>query len=579
MNKITRRDLLRYSALGFATVVVSNGLTGCSEDNATDTFDVSFTHSVASGDPLVDRVIIWTRVAPAQPEQYASVQVYFQVATDEEFTNITNDGIATASSENDYILKVDASNLAPNTQYYYRFVANGVTSETGTTRTLPHSDENISQVKFAVFSCSNYPSGYFNTYKEATKIDDLDVALHLGDYIYEYRMGEYATGNAERLGRALPTDNDVELIALTDYRKRYALYRTDAALQELHRKVPFIVVPDDHEVANDTYISGAENHSPETEGDFNTRKLNALQAYFEWLPIRPASEGDNATLHRRFQWGNLINLLMLDTRLTGRTEQLPGLADPSWYDENQSFNTQAFINAISDPMRTMLGTDQLGWLISELSTSNATWQVLGQQVLMARMNMPFELLAGFGGDLTTVLTELATIKSRLLQGDPTVTDSEAARVNTSAPYNLDAWDGYQYERETILSVALQQAQNLVVLSGDTHNAWSSNLTTANGSSAGVEFAGSSVTSPGLEDFLSLPYESALALEQALTLLVDDLQYTNLYERGLMVVTFTPEEALSEWLYVDTIESENYTILEPRSVKLKTLAGQNTLMPA
>ena len=576
MSKISRRDLLRYSAYGIATLVVSNGLTGCGGDD--DDIAMEFSHGVASGDPQSDKVILWTRALPEDKEKHTSLKVKFEVSTDENFNNITHNGEVSVTADTDFTLKVDAQNLAPATQYFYRFHSNGKTSMVGKTKTLPAADAEVAQVKLGVFSCSNYPTGFFNVYDHAAQLDDLDAALHLGDYIYEYKMGEFGTENAEALGRALPDDNNVELVELEDYRKRYALYRSDASLQALHQNVAFIVVPDDHEVANDTYLGGAENHDSATQGEFSVRKANGLKAYFEWLPIRPIAEDNNETIHRSFQWGNLVNLIMLDTRLTGRSQQLPALTDPSWYNADQSFNVQRFQSAIADTDRTMLGAEQLNWLTTQLSASSATWQVLGQQVLMGRMNIPFEVLVNLAGDATQVLGELAVIKQRMQGGDPTLTAEERARVLSAAPYNLDAWDGYQFEREVIFGTAAAQAKNLVVLAGDTHNAWANNLTDINGTPVGVEFACAGVTSPGLEEFLSLDTQRAIGLEQGLSLLIDGLQYANFHDRGYLVATFTPESATADWRFVDTIESTQYQEMSDRAMQLKTDAGQNTLGP-
>lgn len=575
MGNISRRELLRFSAYGMAGVVVSAGLSACGGDDK-KSISMSFSHGVASGDPLSDRVIIWTRALPDDVNKHDSLSVRFEVSTDENFKNLTNDGDVTVKLEGDFILKVDVTNLKPATQYFYRFKSNGITSVVGKTKTLPTATADIAKVKLAVFSCANYPAGFFNAYHSAAQIPDLDAAVHLGDYIYEYAMGGYATENAQAIGRTLPADNNVEIVTLADYRKRYALYRTDTALQLLHQMLPMIVVPDDHEITNDTYIDGAENHNPATEGDFTARKINALRAYFEWMPIRPFAVGDNEILYRQFQWGKLVNLMMLDTRIIARTKQL-SLTDPAFFNANGTFNGAAFAAAIGSKSRTLLGTQQLTWLTTAMSTSSATWQVMGQQVLMGRMNLPLELLLGLGsGNISSIVTELVTIKMRILQGDPSVTPAQKARVNTVVPYNLDAWDGYQYEREVIFGLARAQAKNLVVFAGDTHNAWANNLRSPQGDRVGVEFATAGVTSPGLEAFLSLDKNAAVGLESGLKVLVNDLQYSNLFERGYMVVTFTPEFAESEWHYVDKINASNYTLVSGRTKKLKVLAGANLL---
>ena len=442
----------------------------------------------------------------------------------------------------------------------------------------------------AVFSCSNYPKGYFNAYAEAAKTADLDVALHLGDYIYEYGMFEadgvtpgYATENAANIGRVLPDDNDTELLELDDYRKRYALYHTDAGSIALHAAVPMIVVWDDHEVANDAYKTGAENHDDATEGSFEARKLAALQAYFEWLPIRPFTENDQETIYRSFDFGDLVSLHMLDTRLIGRDKQL-SYAD---YFTTTGFDATSFQTDLTDSTRTMLGSEQFTWLQGKLSASSATWQVFGQQVLIGKMSLPSEIITLVGqldsvsGDaktalltqLSTTITELATIKGRILQGDMTVTDTDKARVETVMPYNLDAWDGYYYEREALFTTVRSLDKNLVVLSGDTHNAWANDLKDMSDNQIGVEFAGTSVSSPGMEEYVGLADDTTAAqFAGALELLVDDLQYTNQNRRGFLEVTFTPTQTNAKWQFVSSIDSTTYTIDSALTKELKVLTG-------
>jgi len=310
----------------------------------------------------------------------------------------------------------------------------------------------------AVFSCANYTNGYFNPYMEASKLSNLDVTLHLGDYIYEYgayenddftaKIPSYATSNAVAIERTFAEDNNTECLTLGDYRKRYALYHTDRGLQALHAAAPMIAVWDDHEVANDSYVDGAQNHQ-EDEGDFQTRVEAALQAYFEWLPIRPIE--NKKEIYRTFNFGDLASLHMLETRVFGRDKQLDY---GDYFTANGSFLESEFINAVGNPSRTMLGVSQLQWLQGQMATSNATWQVLGQQVLMGRMNLPAEVLTpismlekpeSFGTtsealltQINTSLSELAQIKGRYLQGDTTLTGTEIARITTVLPYNLDA---------------------------------------------------------------------------------------------------------------------------------------------
>lgn len=562
MSSFSRRDFLRLSAYGFGAAVISTGLMGCNSDS--NNIAVSFAHGVASGDPLADKVIIWTRITPRDAD-VERVTVHWEVSTDSDFADLIHQGSTTTSIDRDFTVKVDIQNLSPDTRYYYRFICNDKISPEGVMKTLPVGS--IDRVKMAVFSCANYPAGFFHAYAEAASRKDIDVAVHLGDYLYEYPMGGYATEDAQAIGRALPDDNNTELFSLADYRKRYALYRTDSDLQKLHQSLPFIAVWDDHEIANDTWKNGAENHS-ETEGDFTERKLAALQAYFEWIPVRPASEDDEETIYRQFVFGDLVSLYMLDTRVIGRDEPLDyaSYLDPI----TGAMNTAQFIADLSDPNRTLMGADQLLWLQQSMATSTARWDVLGQQVLIGRMNIPAALLSDF-----TRLEEIVSIKIRMDGSDPTVTDEEALLVTTDIPYNLDAWDGYAYERELVMQMAQALDKNLVVLSGDTHNAWASNLIDASGNAVGVEFATSSVSSPGLETYLGLEGADDATLKQvelSFVTLINGLSYMNISQRGFMVVSFTQDEATCEWIFVDSVKSTTYTLDANSMTSLSVLPG-------
>mgnify|MGYP000004633850 FL=1 len=569
MKRLSRRDFLKASAMGMGAVAISTGLAGCILDSS-DKRDIRFSQGVASGDPLQDGVILWTRAVP-DDDSGRDVDIVWEVSTDADFRSMTHSGRSRASAQHDYTFKVDVRGLMPGQRYYYRFRTARSTSPTGMTQTLPEGS--VSQVRFAVVSCSNYPAGYFNVYREIAGLDNLDAVLHLGDYLYEYDSDpdSYGAAQAEAMGRTFPASNNRELITLEDYRHRYAIYRGDDHLRELHRKVPFITVWDDHEVANDTWRNGAENHNAD-EGDFSDRKLDALRAYFEWMPIRPVTDGDQETISRSFRFGDLVDLHMLDTRIIGRDEQL-AYTD---YLTQDGIDAARFAADVGDPNRTMLGAEQRLWLENALATSTATWQVLGQQVLMGRMTLPAELLAGIINPDPSVLlplfAELAGLKGRYLAGDPSLTDEEIARIETVLPYNLDAWDGYYVEREVILETARQLQKNLVVLAGDTHNAWASNLKTGNGDQVGVEFATPGVSSPGLEDYLQLPEATIPDAEAAIELLVDDLDYLNVNQRGYMLVTFTPDEARADWRFVSTVKDRNYEIVSGRNAARQTLPG-------
>ena len=370
-----RRSFIRGMALG-AVALSGLGLAGCGGSDDAD--GASFDHGVASGDPLTDRVILWTRVNTSE----ADVAVTWEVASDAGFVAVVASGTESANASRDHTVKVDATDLQPAKAYWYRFKVGATTSPIGRTKTLPIGS--VAQVRLAVFSCANYPTGYFNVYAEAAKRDDLDATVHLGDYLYEYARGGYASANAQALDRlVLPA---TEILTLADYRARHAQYKTDIDLQALHARAPMIAVWDDHEIANDTYRTGADNHQPATEGEFALRKAAAIQAYHEWMPTR-VSVGER--IYRSFDFGNLVSLHMLDTRLIGRDKQL----DYANYFTATGFDAAGFTAAVADPARQLMGAEQTTWLQQQLRASTATWQVLGQQVLMGRMNIPAPILA------------------------------------------------------------------------------------------------------------------------------------------------------------------------------------------
>jgi len=560
--KITRRELIQKSLFGFGALSLSAGFTGCndSSDRESTTLQVNFEHGVASGDPLQDRVILWTRLTPN--DSSARLQVTWEIALDDQFKQIIKTDKVTTAKAQDFTVKVDATNLKPDQRYFYRFSFGNKFSPVGQTKTLPI---NPTKVSFAVCSCANYPAGYFYVYREMAK-QDVDVVIHLGDYIYEYGQGGYATEDAVKLGRTLPADNNQEIIKLDDYRKRYALYRKDKDLQTLHHRHPFIVIWDDHELANDTWRDGAENHQA-NEGSFLDRKLAALQAYFEWMPIRPISANDHLNIYRQFDFGTLVQLTMLDTRILARDKQL----EYTDYITASGMDFQRFQTDLTNQNRTLMGYTQREWLQQKLAQSNATWNVLGQQVLMGKILIPAELLvplsAVLSGNATqevlnqinTMIMQLVQLKIRIQQGDPTVTAIEKARLTTVAPYNLDAWDGYYVEREILYNTLKALNKKVVVLAGDTHNAWSSELYSQAGDFVGVELATSSVSSPGIEKYLNIPVEQLQQFEMAFTTLIDELDYTNLNQRGYLNVSFTATQVQADWIYVDTIKEPQYTV--------------------
>ncbi|PIM52049.1 alkaline phosphatase [Roseateles chitinivorans] len=567
----TRRHLVRGAlAAGALAGLPLAGCGGGGGDDGAPGVAVVFSHGVASGDPLSDRVILWTRVLAQNTTDGRDLPVTWEVASDAAFATLVASGGATARASSDFCVKVDAAGLQPGTRYWYRFKAYGAVSPPGRTKTLPVGD--VARVKLAVFSCANYPTGYFNVYAEAVKragAEEYDVALHLGDYLYEYGPGQYASGNAQALGRVVEPQQ--ELVALADYRRRHAQYRADADLQLLHARLPMIAVWDDHEIANDAWQGGAQNHQPATEGDFAARRAAAAQAWHEWLPVRDGA--DPLTIYRGFDFGSLMALHMLDTRVIARDEQL----DYADYLTASGLDSGRFQADMARADRTLLGTTQGQWLQARMQASTATWQVLGQQVLMGRMDIPSPILfeANAPGTGVTV-SQYAAIVAKAQNDPASLTPQEQAVLNApSLPYNLDAWDGYPVARETLLATARQLDKNLVVLAGDTHNAWANDLLDGAGRQVGVEFATSSVTSPGFEDYL--PNENPQQLAAALTQLIGPLVYADTSRRGYMVVTATATECRCDWIFVSTILSREYTATVAQSLRTLPGAAQRRLV--
>lgn len=558
----SRRDFLRDAALGVVAIGTVH-LAGCGSDNDPD---LAFTHGVASGDPLADRVILWTRVTT---DAAGSTELRWEVASDAGFATIVASGSASTDASRNHTVKVDATGLQPNTRYWYRFSAGDHRSPVGRTKTLPTGS--VQQVRLAVFSCANYPTGYFNVYAEAAKRNDLDATVHLGDYLYEYARGGYASEDAAALGREVQPAG--EILSLADYRRRHAQYKTDPDAQALHAAAPMIAVWDDHEIANDAWRNGAENHQPATEGDFAARRAAALQAYHEWMPTRVGA--DASLIYRSFDFGNLVSLHMLDTRLVGRDEQL----DYADYFTPTGFDAAGFTAAVADPQRQLLGATQTAWLQQRLAASTATWQVLGQQVLMGRMNIPAPILQEATAPGTGVtVSQYAAIVAKAQTNPASLTPTEQAILaQPSIPYNLDAWDGYAVAREAVLGTARQLDKNLVVLSGDTHNAWASDLLDINGNQVGVEFATSSVSSPGFEEYL--PGEEPATLAASLTQLIGPLQYCDTARRGFMLLTATTAECRADWVYVDTIASRSYVATSNAALKVLPGAANRRIVAA
>ena len=558
---LSRREFIVNVSSVSAVLAAGGVLSGCG--GGAETL-VDFNYGVASGDPLKDRVILWTHAK--YQNSVAPVDLTYEVATDPAFRSVVSSGQVVASANTGYTAKVDATGLTEGQSYFYRFVSGDSVSAVGQTRTLPSSS--ATEVTFSVFSCADYPLGYFNAYAEAAKRGS-DFAIHLGDYIYEYGTGSMPTQTVI-LDLQRYADHTNEILTLDDYRKRHALYKSDPDSKILHAKIPLIAGWDDHEVSNDNYKDGAQAHDPATDGNYVDRRTVALQAYHEWMPIRTGA--DKMKIYRSFDFGGLVSLHMLETRNTGRDKQiaiteLAGL-------EGTTKQASAYAEYIRAD-RQMLGATQLAWLQQQMATSQATWQVLGQQVLMARMESPASVLTKLNGDSRdpnaqadglAAITAYLTAKGKRAAGASLTSDETDLLDLTKNPklgYNFDAWDGYIVARETILGTAFQLNKKLISLAGDTHNAWHSDLTMmglANSALANVkvgeEFATPGVSSAGFEEYL--PAFTPAQVKSLFEKIVDDLRWMDSSRRGYLKMTFTSSEAKGEWIFVDQVLSRNYT---------------------
>ncbi|MBT6031004.1 MAG: alkaline phosphatase, partial [Kordiimonadaceae bacterium] len=531
-------------------------LSGCGNDGASSAviIPVNFNHGVASGDPLQDRMILWTRVTPIDLSYVGVVDVSWQISTDVDFSNILKSGVITTNPDSDFTVKEDVTGLMPGSKYFYRFNVGDIKSVIGETQTL--KKDGLDPVRLAVASCSNHPFGFFNGYRAIAESGPFDAVLHLGDYIYEYGNGEgqYGADVGKRIGRL--SDPEHEIITLDDYRRRHALYRSDEDLQEVHRKYPFICAWDDHEFANNSYATGALNHN-EGEGDWEPRRRAGAKAFMEWLPVRISDELPTV---RSFDFGKLATLAMLDTRIVGRERPLDydvdveeveveGPNGPEMKPDYDSFHKR-----LETEERSLLGSQQEEWLDKTLEKSNADgipWQILGQQIIMSYRPEP---------PLSTVFTP-EEIKN-FSDGEQ---QSMYVAENHGGFFNPDAWDGYQPARRRVFNMLEKHGGNPIVLTGDTHCAWAMSLTDKmGGKHYGAEFAVQGITSPGRGDRIGRVEQ----VEQCYYDHMDHMAFANILGRGFMTLDINEDDTTAHWHFVSTVESKEFDLSLRKSLKYK-----------
>ncbi len=514
-----------------------------------------FYHGVASGDPTSNSVWIWTRITPDGGQ--SSIELDWIISTQPNIDQAVDlmgnpigyfaKGKVTADEANDYTVKVEIKSLNPNTTYYYFFSDGTSNSLIGRTKTLPTGD--VDHLRFAVVSCSNFEAGYFNAYGRIADRNDLDAVIHLGDYIYEYEAGVYGDSVLSATGeRAHPSQ---ETITLEEYRARYSLYRLDEDLIRAHQQHPFICIWDDHESSNDAYKDGAENHDPTTEGNWSDRKSNSKRAYFEWIPI---AESADSSIYRKFLFGELAELIMLDTRLEGREEQINDVTNSSLY----------------NPNRTLLGADQYNWFTSVLNNSQRTWKIIGNQVIFSEFHVGWAA-----------------------QGNQTPADVESIF--------LDIWDGYPAERLKIINqIEKNNIENTVFLTGDFHSTFAFdvadsvtnpaalyapmpnyNPSTGEGSVA-VEFATPSITSANFDENLD-PTTATLFEIQINTPLPGTtenipnphMKMVDLDRHGYFMLDVKKDSTQADYYYVDKINEPS--TFQSYGGGVKTMKGENHLV--
>ena len=522
--RLDRRQLLAAAAAGLGALALP-GIARAFETRG-------FTHGVASGEPAADSVLLWTRFVADR-----EIRLDVEVASDALLTRVVARAQAVAEPERDHTARVTVQGLEPGRWYFYRFIApDGSRSPVGRTRTLPRDD--VARFGIGLFSCSNLGYGWFNAYAHACERADLDLIVHVGDYLYEYAAGTYPAPAAALPGRLLQPSK--EIVTLADYRLRHACYRLDPDLQRLHQSYPTVLQWDDHEFANDCWTGGAENHQPATEGDWELRKAAAERAYRDWMPVADDRWRD-------YQIGSLATLFKLETRMAGRSAPPDLPAALKGRTDVARALAEFRDGTLNSPTRTLLGSSQEGWLQQALRRSTAAktrWQVLAQQVVMGDVIAPQEASSWVGADASEVARRQLAVA--------------LAAARAGLPYNFDGWGGFPAAKRRLLEDAANANADLVVLSGDSHNAWAHDLA-LDKTPVGVEFATHSVTSPGFET--NLPGVAPQSIAAALRTTNAGLAYVDTSRRGYTSIMLTPESVTGQFHFLRTIRERDTSLAE------------------
>ncbi|MDB5439381.1 MAG: Alkaline phosphatase [Caulobacteraceae bacterium] len=487
----------------------------------------TFKHGVASGDPRSDSVILWTRASPADPAG-GPLDMAWEVSSSSDFGALAARGRATAGADRDFTVKVEATGLKPGQDYFYRFRLGDVVSPVGRMRTAPTGP--LADAVIVNACCANYASGYYNAYRAMADLPRLDLVVFMGDYIYETGPGGYGTQDAAALGRT--PDPPKNCITLADYRLRYAQHRTDKDLQDAHARCAWIATWDDHEFADNATINGASGHNPTTEGAWADRKAAAVRAYYEWMPLREPAAGiaSFGAINRSFAFGDLFRLIMLETRMTARGDELTVARDAPMV--NGQRDNAAFLAKLDAPERRMLSADQEAWLETELRASvraGEAWQLLGSSVPMARVRQ------------VSATGELAPL-----------------------PHLLDAWDGYPAARARVYDRLKSTSAHALVLSGDSHAWWMNELfDTPGGKRLAAEASAGPISSPATP----APANLAAFIDKN-----DEVLEHAGGDRGFIVVTMNHDRARIEWKTVSTVAAKPFEVRTAAAFEVRPAVG-------
>lgn len=533
--ELNRREIVAVMGAGGLTAALPSSLQAAEQNSAV------FRHGIASGDPDRTGIVLWTRIEPG-PDGAETVE--WQIARDAEFASIVQKGRITTSADRDYTVKQLVEGLEPGGRYHYRFIARGEISPVGRTRTLP--DGSPDRLGVALVSCSNYPFGHFNAYDAIARDPMVDIVLHTGDYIYEYGADGWGAESGRALGRSHQPAH--EIVSLCDYRTRHAQYRSDPGLQAMTAAHPFISCWDDHESANNPWLLGAENHQPEKEGDWLSRRAASIQAYYEWLPIREPGQGRTRSEYwRSYRFGDLATLVTLETRHTARAEQIDYMKYATQIASKEDAE-RLRAQVIGAPDRPMLSHEMEVFLADNLKRSVADkqpWRIIGNATIMARVDVPDLIGAGLVPEPDVPDISFAT-------------KALAWKAKWNLPFYTDTWDGYPWARERFYDICGKAgATDLIVLTGDSHSFWANRLADGEGRSMGVELGTAGVTSPG--DFVESGFGEELSkkLDKAFADMVDEVLWTDNFHQGYVRLDLRPDAAQANFIAMSTIRSTRY----------------------